>query len=108
MHRFGIHRQRIEVEQNRFIQDNQNNRTDPIIGCIFKEIQIENNNLKTEQRMEEEKEEISANEFQMVARSKKEAYDVLTSQGLYYLPPIESTRADFAADVIAGSKNVRL
>ena len=31
----------------------------------------------------------------MVARSKKEAYDVLTSQGLYYLLPIESTRADF-------------
>ena len=44
----------------------------------------------------------------MVARSKKEAYDVLTSQGLYYLPPIESTRADFVSDVIAGSKNVRL
>ena len=108
MHRFGIHWQRIEVEQNRFIQDNQNNRIDPIISCIFKEIHIENNNLKTEQRMEGEKEEISANEFQMVARSKKEAYDVLASQGLYYLPPIESTRADFVADVIAGSKNVRL
>ena len=58
--------------------------------------------------MDQNNQEISANEFQMVARSKKEAYDVLTSHGQYYLPPIESTRADFVADVIAGSKKVRI
>ena len=54
--------------------------------------------------MDQDNQEILSNEFQMVARSKKEAYDVLTFYGQYYLPPIESTRADFVEDLIAGSK----
>ena len=56
--------------------------------------------------MDQENQEISANEFQIVSWNKKEAFDVFASHGQYYLPPIESTRADFVADVIAGSKKV--
>ena len=64
--------------------------------------------MKTEQKMEEENEKISSNEFQMVVSNKKEANDVLASQGLFYLAPIESTRIKFVDEVIAGSMNLRL
>ena len=50
--------------------------------------------------------EITSQEIGVVARSKKETCDILTTQGLYYFPPIESTRASFVADVITGSKKV--
>ena len=57
--------------------------------------------------MEDNEEEITSHELGVVARSKKEAYDVLTTQGMYYFPPIESTRADFVADVLTGAKKVQ-
>ena len=38
--------------------------------------------------MDQDNQEISANEFQMVARSNKEAYDDLASHCQYYLAPI--------------------
>ena len=56
--------------------------------------------------MEEQYEEITAKQFGIAARSKKEAYTIITCQGDYYLPPIQSTRADFIADVLTGEKKV--
>ena len=57
--------------------------------------------------MEDNEEEITSHELWVVARSKMEAYDVLTTQGRYYFPPIESTRADFVADVRTEAKKVQ-
>ena len=56
--------------------------------------------------MQDSQEEITSYELGIVARSKKEAFDVLTTQGMYYFPPIESTRADFVEDVLIGAKKV--
>ena len=56
--------------------------------------------------MEELYEEITAKQFGIAARSKKEAYRVITCLGDYYLPPIQSTRADFIADILTGEKKV--
>ena len=57
--------------------------------------------------MAEQTEEITAKEFGIAARSKKEAYDVMTIQRDYYLPPVESTRADFVADILIGNIKIR-
>ena len=54
--------------------------------------------------MEDNQEEITSHELGIVARSKKEAYNVLTTQGMHFFPPIDSTRADFVADVLTGAK----
>ena len=54
--------------------------------------------------MEVNQEEITSHELGIIARNKKEAYDVLITQGMYYFPPIDSTRADFVADVLTGAK----
>ena len=56
--------------------------------------------------MEEQYGEITAKQFGIAARSKKEVYSVITCQGDYYLPTIQSTRADFIADILTGEKKV--
>ena len=57
--------------------------------------------------MEDQTEEITAKQFGIAARSKKENYDVLIVQGDYYLPPIESIRADFVYDILVGNKKAK-
>ena len=48
----------------------------------------------------------TVNEFGVVSRSKREAYDLLIIKGGYYLPPIEQAKADFIPDILSGDKKV--
>ena len=57
--------------------------------------------------MGDQTEEITAKHFGIAARSKKEDYDILTVQWDYYLPLIESIRADFVSDILVGNKKAK-
>ena len=57
--------------------------------------------------MEDNEEEIISHKLGVVARSKKETYDVFTTQEMYYFPQIESTGDDFIADVLTRAKKVQ-
>ena len=57
--------------------------------------------------MDEEEWYISSHQLELVACSKKKEYDVLTTQGFYYLLPIK-VRAYYVADILPGQKNVNL
>ena len=48
----------------------------------------------------------TVNEFGVVARSKREAYDLLSIKGGYYLPPIEQAKVDYISDILSGDKKV--
>ena len=48
--------------------------------------------------------EFTVHEFGIVSQSKKEAYDVLTVEGGYFLPPIEQANADYISDILSSDK----
>ena len=49
---------------------------------------------------------LTVNEFGVIARSKKEVYDLMTVTGGYYLPTIEQANFDYISDILSGDKNV--
>ena len=58
--------------------------------------------------MELNQQEFSVREIGIVARSKKEIYDILTVHGGYFLPPIELANSDYISDILSGEILVRL